>query len=191
MPGRIAALALVLLALALIPARSARAGDGIPATGIAEIDAVIRAVTARDAQTLIGLVRYSELPCSPEGTGLGAPPPCDRLGVPAGTVVPLLPVSISETEYMPEASAPGFLRGWLERSGLAYYGVLRPADLASAAFLAPVAEYAVVFRATAPPGLALALHLIAGRIVVVQGFGVAAHALPAPNDPAWILPPPP
>ncbi len=190
MPGRLVSLTLLLLAAAgPISNGVARAGDGL--TGITDVDRVIRATLARDAATLVELVGYTEASCSPDGVGLGAPPGCSTLGVPPETVVRLLPVSISETEFMPERTVPAFIQNRLQQTRLAFYGVLRPAALPSAAFLEPVAEYAVVFQITASPGEAFAFHLLGGRIVVIQGFGIGAHNLPAPDDPAWIVPPRP
>lgn len=164
---------------------------GAPATGIPEVDAVIRAVLAQDRDALVAMARYTEVECIGAPVGGGAPPLCSSVGAPEGSIIGTLPVSISETEYMPQDMVPHFFQERLSRSGFTFYGVLRPERLPSAAYLRPVAEYAVVCQARVTRGLDLAFHLLEGAIVAVQGFGTGALDLPAPDDPAWLVPPQP
>jgi len=171
-----------------------------PATGIAEVDAVVRAVLGQDRTALVAMTTYTSVACISEPQGAGAPPLCARLGVAEGTFVDTLPVIVSEGEYLPRADVPALFQEWLGEYAPVFVGVFKPArhPFAFSPNVAwPVPAYAVIFKPThfpagrgAPdPDLAFGFYLLNGRIIAVQAFGVGAATLPASDDPLWLVPP--
>ena len=169
------------------------------ATGIAEVDAVVRAVVAGDVDALLAMTSYTTVECTTE-LGGGGPPLCSSVGVPPGTAVETLPIRVSESEYWPRAGVPALFKEWLGEFGLQFAGILKPTRhpfTFSPSDTWPVPDYAVVFKPTrfpasrgvADPDLAFAFYLLGGRIIAVQGFGIGAATLPAPDDPSWLIPP--
>jgi len=171
-----------------------------PAASIAEADAVVREVLGQDRAALVAMTSYTTVRCISEPQGAGAPPLCSRLGVPEGTFVETLPLIVSEAEYRPRADVPALFQEWLGEYALVFVGVLKPARHPlgfSTDADWPVPDYAVIFRPSRfparrgvpDPDLAFGFYLLNGRIIAVQGFGIGAATLPAPDDPLWLVPP--
>jgi hypothetical protein len=76
-------------------------------TGIAEVDAVINAVLARDVKALAALVSYHTFPCVAVQRGPGDTPPCPP-GVPDGTPVDAMSFESCEGALIPMAFFEGF-----------------------------------------------------------------------------------
>ena len=165
-----------------------------PTAGSPAVDAVVRAVQARDLPALVDIVRYTEMQCISQPQGIGAPPLCSAAGAPPGSTVEVLPALLCEGEFVVKPVVPGFLQSRLQ-SGLTFSGVFKPERHPFASPSAdrtwPVPEQAVIFRSTATPGLDLGFYLREGRIIAVGSFGICGPQLPPPADPAWLVPPRP
>ena len=161
------------------------------------VSAVVRAVEARDAAALAGLVRYTVVPCIPTPQGVGAPPLCAAFGVPAGSIVEALPALLCEGEYLSRSAVLLLLQQQLEHGGLVPHGVLGvdaapytfpPGFPAVRGWLVP--KHAAVFRSTTG-GLDLGFYIDGDHIVALRSFGSCGPLLPPPGDPAWQVPPRP
>lgn len=173
--------------------------DRTPDTGIPEVDALIRAVHTHDLDALDGMVRFEAVECISEPRGIGAPPLCSSIGVPNGSIIEILPLSVLHAEYIVKSDASTTFQEWLQRYGLTFYGVLKP-NQPSLTFrpgsAGAVPAYEVVFRGLrmSQPGVAdfdFGFYLDEGAIVAVRKYVVGIVDVPAPGDPAWIVPPRP
>ncbi|MBM4415727.1 MAG: hypothetical protein FJ035_05675 [Chloroflexi bacterium] len=170
---------------------TAPATAGTPGTGVAPVDAVIRAVEARDSAALAALVTFEALPCGPQ-QGPGSAPACGSQ--PPGTPVEVFPIATCEGELRTPAALRSTLEGF-QPAALRLHGAYR----VRVDQLPPLAgvysdgrvlqlpratDHVVVFAATgsAPDPQALAIVLAGGRIVGFRtGCGATAEMLVPPG----------
>lgn len=201
--GCLAALiATVAIAIAVAPpslgAHPNLVGPDSPAqTGIPTVDRLSQALLEHDVDALVALVGYTDVPCITAPTGVPAPPFCSAIGMPQGSLAPVLPVAGCELELLLPAEVPERL-ALRVAADQQLYGVFVPARHPFGDVFAPGVprpEYAVAIVNTTSPAEATQLptgsvyYLQGGQLVAVSAFGVCGAPLPASNDPAWILPP--
>lgn len=109
-------------------------------TGIASVDAILRAVRAKDYAALAAMVRFEPVACT-EAQGAGGPPKC-RTGEPEGTPVEVVQVLSCEGFFEREGELKLDQPGYGTASGLVYgvYGV----EDSQLLELWPDAQYAIV-----------------------------------------------
>lgn len=128
--------------MATSPAETPGIDGTPPQTGIAVVDAAISAVVARDAEALLGLVRYQEMACiDPDTQGLGGPARCE-----SGEVIG------DQVEAFPAAQCEGF---WVRDAGpllaefiggtTGLYAVARAPERERGEPYWPVGDYVIVF----------------------------------------------
>jgi hypothetical protein len=174
-----------------------------PTTGMAastpdavtpEVTAIGTAVVMRDVARVAALIRYTPLLCTPEPIGIGAPPLCSAAGVPRGTTIKTLPFLGCEGEYLIEPRAADFIVAQAERLGARSGFVFRPSRhpfaVPSEGRQWPRPDYTIVFKGDGRTNLDLGIHVLDGRIIALQSFGICGGTLPAPDDPVWVTPPP-
>ena len=135
-------------------------------TGIGAVDASLAAVQRGDVDGLVGLARFSELPCGPlTPEGMALVPECLE-GEPTGSIVQVLPVAACEG-YWARDPRPA-LASFVEHAG-APYAVVRGPDAPLTETLWPAAEYLVVFVPREGSFVAgLALYVAGDHVVAVQ-----------------------
>jgi hypothetical protein len=135
-------------------------------TGIGVVDASLAAVQRGDVDGLVGLVRFSELPCGPlTPEGIALVPECLE-GEPTGSIVQVLPAAACEG-YWARDPRPA-LASFVEHAG-APYAVVRGPETPLTDALWPAAEYLVVFAPREGSFVAgLALYVAGNDVVAVQ-----------------------
>ena len=163
-----------------------------PAASRRAAETVLFAVTQPSYDDLVRLVRFVSVPCWTGAPGGGAPPLCSQLGVPAGTMVEVLPAAFCEGEYIPAANVRAVLQNRIESGDFDYYGLLKPArhPLPAPGTTERTPDYAVIFQSKRAANDYLAVHLTDGRIVALQSMGICGPAVPPRADPSWDTPPP-
>ena len=184
----------VLLLLALLAGACRDASGGRPTedrpspwTGVPEVDAVIRAVLARDVDALSAMVHYWEATCTPElrKTTIRGEPVCAALGLPPGARVEGMVLAPAWSQVVPRAEAPAFLHDLLARHEYALYGVLKfgPNEFKF--------DYWIVFKGTDTFDVDLGFILSGGQIVAVHNEATDPAEFPPPDEPHWLVPPRP
>ncbi len=160
------------------------------ATGIADLDAVIKAVLGNSLDAKRKLVRYVTTPCT-TAQGAGGPPKC-AAGEANNTPVEVFPFVAAEGEFVRHDAIDRVLQFTVE--GL--YGVYRVPDSAFRAAYWPAGQYAAVFVEKGVKGQQVTE--VVQTIVYVEGSAIVRlrrtpFAEPWPPQEAvgaqWVLPP--
>lgn len=88
-----------------------------PPTGVAEVDAVFRAVREGDIDALVQMVEFSEIKCRPADAGYE--PRCSDLGLPEGGTFEALPSGTCDANYVFREGVTDFLAGLFGDGGRA------------------------------------------------------------------------
>lgn len=158
-----------------------------------EVNMIAQGVLARDAVRVAALIDYTPLICTPQPVGAGAPPLCSSAGVPPRTTVETMPFLGCEGEYHLRPRAAEFIVAQAERLDPRAFFIFRPARhpfaFPSADRPWPRPNYTIVLKGDARMNQDFGVHVLNGRIIALQSFGICGGMLPAPDDPAWVTPP--
>ncbi len=186
--------------VAASPATGTPAAGGARLSGIADVDAVLAAVAAKDVDALLSRTVLQEMACiDPRTQGLGGPVRCGP-GQAVGTMVKAFPESTCEGEWTLERDLRGMFTQWLDGADLSrgVYGVVRGPAMPRSESYWPIGEYWVVYPTKAPttgPGGAgqAKVILIEGGKIVGLRFGCSetpAQAMTNRGNPLPVVVPP-
>jgi hypothetical protein len=129
-------------------------------TGLADLDAIIAAVTAGDKTAVKAGMQFVETKCT-TAEGLGGAPKCAK-NEPDGTPVEVFPfIGPGEGSYLRKAD----LQGWEGLPALKLYAVYRVSKAVYSDANNPAGEYALVFTGEPQDQTAFTLQVRQGKIV--------------------------
>lgn len=151
---------------------------GARQSGIADVDAILGAVAARNVDALLARIALQEMECiDPKTQGAGGPVRCGA-GEAVGSKVKAFATSTCEGEWTREPDLRAMLTQWLDGTDLSrgVYGVVRGPSIARSEPYWPVGEYWAIYRTKQPttgPGRAggAKVAVIEGGKLVALRFG--------------------
>ncbi len=159
------------------PTSTAVAG-GARQTGIADVDAILGAVAARNVDALMARIALQEMACIDSRTqGAGGPVRCGA-GIAVGSQVKAFPTPTCEGEWTREPDLRAMLAQWLDGVDLTrgVYAVVRGPSIPRSEPYWPVGEYWAIYQTKQPttgPGRAgqAKVAVIEGGKLVALRFG--------------------